>query len=218
MSVKDHKTSYINRIELPTNKELKQKIRNANKRLERVSEKFGTRSSAYETQRKIWKENYPSLYQELPSNQFKLSTNISNLQFNERKELFLDLPEVKGVLDLEYEAQEMLKEDSIKEILLEEGYDISDENPQTVNRLIELQNDFKKAIETYQNKGYTAEELGVTVLNQSHKSYSDLFRASQEIWQKLTEKQKQQDYIKNEGARLHEQQMEDYYRNKYKNS
>lgn len=216
----------------PTKSELKQAMRNAERRLERVAEKWGDYSSPYMGSVYDIKEKMSKYIEDNRDDygKFKLRTSqIDNLyesmSKSEKQQLLLDLRDIKGVLDIEYETQEMLKDPFAREKIADSlgisseelASDISkySETEEIVKQAQAISHDFKKAIETYQDLKYTAEELGsdiASTLHKGSKTYEELIKVGVEIWNKLAEK----DFEKNELADIgkeHDKAQQDYLKN-----
>ncbi len=232
----------LERMRTPTKSELKQAMRNAQKRLDRVAGKWGENSSPYMGTVYDIKEKMGNFIDDNRDDygRFKLNTRELDRQYesmtkSEKQQLYLNLNGtkenpgiVKGVLDIEYETQEMLKDPFAREKIADSlgisseelASNIKDysENEEIVNQAQAISHDFKKAIETYRELNYTAEELGGDIaktLKKGSKTYEELIKVGVEIWNKLAEK----NFEKNELAKVgeeHDKAQEDYLKNRPK--
>ena len=209
-----------------TDKELRQLIRNSNKKINRLINKYGDSSKINKMQMQKLKTDplYSKIYQQGINNTYQLSTDISQLTQREKQQMYSDLfysydKPVKGISEYKAIAQDMLEDPAVKEYIeqLLNKEDIDLNNPQDIDQVLEVYYDFATAIQQYKNMNIDIDSLSpeaAEILHKSHKSYSDLQKAGEYINKAMIERKKKKSEMKNEGAILHEQQRMAYLEEK----
>lgn len=216
------------RVNVPSTSELKKIARNAQKRLDRVGDKWQTSSSAYQKQVDQWDTSTFKKYIDIDdTGKMKFDINkLNDLSKSERENLYLKFKDVQGVLDVEYDTQEMLKDPFTRQKIFDDleisTEDMTDEEiiemselPAVIDKAEEIQKDFNKAIQTYRDEGYTADELlgSGNVLHNSEKSYGELITAGVEIWKQLQKRSEEKKKDLSNVTSEHEKAQEEWLKN-----
>ena len=189
-----------------SDKELKQLIRNSNKKIDRLIQKYGDSAKINTMQMQRLKTDpiYGKIFQQGPNNTYSLSSDISGLTSREKH---------KGI------AQDIIEdpviEEYVKNLLHTDDLDLN--NPQHIDEVIDVYYDFATAIQQYKNNNIDIDSLSpeaAEILHKSHNSYSELQQAAAYINQAMIDRKQKQSNIKNEGAKAHEEAVRKYLEEK----
>lgn len=209
-----------------TDKELRQLIRNSNKKIDRLIQKYGDSSKINKMQMQKLKTDplYGKLYQQGINNTYKLSTDISQLTQREKQQMYSELffnfnKPIKGISDYKNLASDIIEdeviEEYVKNLLHKDEIDLN--NPQDIDQIIDVYYDFTTAIQQYKAMNIDIDTLSpeaAEILHKSHKTYAELQQASEYLNQAMIDRKQKKSKDKNEGAILHEQQRRAYLEDK----
>lgn len=200
-----------------SDKELKQLIRNSNKKIDRLIQKYGDSAKINKMQMQRLKTDpiYGKLFQQGPNNTYNLSADISGLTSREKQQIYSELfynynKPVKGISDYKGIAQDIIEdpviEEYVKNLLHTDELDLN--NPQHIDEVIDVYYDFATAIQQYKNSNIDIDSLSpeaAEILHKSNKSYGELQKAAEFINKAMIDRKQKQSDIKNEGAKAHEE-------------
>ena len=209
-----------------SDKELKQLIRNSNKKIDRLIQKYGDSAKINTMQMQRLKTDpiYGKIFQQGPNNTYSLSSDISGLTSREKQQIYSELfynynKPVKGISDYKGIAQDIIEdpviEEYVKNLLHTDDLDLN--NPQHIDEVIDVYYDFATAIQQYKNNNIDIDSLSpeaAEILHKSHNSYSELQQAAAYINQAMIDRKQKQSNIKNEGAKAHEEAVRKYLEEK----